>query len=225
MSYETERDTAAAQLRTVASEVVRILNDNGLGGPAWEVEDIKNEEMRISHINLVSGTGPTRAELSVWRGRPSGREGERFVVRPVWPRVRNDYYRPYNTAVGEITVAATATPERLAAEIARRLLPGYLAELAGARDKVAADDAAWASRRELAAIVCSVWGSTAWSCNRNPETDEELRIRHPGDAEAKARPYSGVTFTVTAKDPTQVRLIAQAINAALALAEPEEVGA
>lgn len=79
---------------------------------------------------------------------------------------------------------------------------------------IASDSAAWALRRELAAIVCSVWGSTARSRNRDPE-DDEVRIRHHGDADAKARPYSGVTFTVTAKEPAQVRAIAQAIEAAL----------
>lgn len=104
-------------LRAFSADVARVLNENGLGDPDWRVEDVKNEEMRNSHINLVSGIGQTRAVLSV-------REGDRFVVRPGWPNVRNHYDR----AVAATVILPTdelASPERVAAEIARRLMAGY----------------------------------------------------------------------------------------------------
>ena len=199
-------DVVAAELTKL--DVVSVL--------AWTVEDVPNEEMRKDYAHLVAGPGEFAPELEVWLGRPQGSKDQRFVIRPIWPRSRREYYRP-REAQGEITLAAGAAPGRVASEIARRLLPNYLAQLADAVARVERDRAAFAQRDAIGALIGQKWDVQVRSYpNRNPETDEELRAHLPFgdtfDADVVLRPFSGAKFTVELKDPAQVGLLADVLR-------------
>lgn len=188
-------------------------------GLIWLPRHVPNEEMRKDHARLVAvrDGADSGAELSVWLGCPTGSREERFVISPTWPRTARDYYRPSRDAQSSITVASRSSPARLASEIKRRLLPLYFEQLDQALAAIKRDREAWQRRDALARSVGESWGCAVRSYpNRNPETDEEQRVHLPHsehfDADVVVRPYCGAKFTVTLKDPAQVRLLADFVN-------------
>jgi len=71
------------------------------------------------------------AVVGAWSGsgHDEAREGGRIEFYPIWPRdEKNHDFRPDRDADtwNRITVSADRTPESIAKDIARRLLPGYV---------------------------------------------------------------------------------------------------
>jgi hypothetical protein len=112
-------ETIASNLRIIVEEVAKQLSI--LTGQAWQLR----VDTEISDSNWRQNIdGPDSASIFVsntWGGKGRIHLGGSFP---------NDVHFGYQESRPSITVAESATPERIAKEITRRLLPEYLPLLA-----------------------------------------------------------------------------------------------
>lgn len=179
------------------------------GGP-WDVEEPRNEEMRVTYVSFRSAA----ATFNVWRG-------ERFEVLPSWPRGSGGkYYSPYATSACSITVAATASPKRLASEIERRFLPRYLPAYENGVRAMEVDRLSEDSRDTRAAVVAAVWGVRVF---RHGDGRSVSLVTPDSSAWADVTLQPGITkFSVRVDTDERARALAEFLKGLLCPVEATE---
>ncbi|WP_433621023.1 hypothetical protein [Nocardia sp. CA-120079] len=157
-------------------------------GDGWRAE---RGYMTRRHAVLA---GPADQSLTITHGDDSSRHADHGRLRIEGTYTRFSAHRYRGDPDHVITVAAHRPPARIAADIARRLLPGYQRTLDGYRAR-ACEDAAVLARRdavldELAAVLAPVHRSREGRIDFGDLTDPvsaSIRVLRSGEAELKLR--------------------------------------
>ncbi|MGH8882309.1 MAG: hypothetical protein ACRD0P_34005 [Stackebrandtia sp.] len=99
----------------------------------------------------------SEGECLIFSTTPAGSARPRLKIYAALPP---DYVRGYLAGRHEITAAATRQPAAIAADITRRLLPDYRAELATAHEWLARDAAALRRRHDRVATIAARFRSS-----------------------------------------------------------------
>lgn len=84
------------------------------------------------------------------------RDTSRLVLHGVYPRLGHRYVSPRGTFANEISVASTRTPEAIAKEITRRLLPSYTEGFRDVQTQIVERGVSAAGRKATAARLAEL---------------------------------------------------------------------
>jgi hypothetical protein len=139
--------------------------------------------------------GPDGARLYF---RPEGyREWKRYSIVGSYPDGTRDAYRAEHFS---ITVSCEKSPEKIAGDIARRLLSKYLPELAKAREAVARHQDREAAADALAAELAAIIGTEASGTSRRRSFSGPHRV--PGFLRVEVR--SGDSVNLDGSVPPEI---------------------
>ncbi|MGH3630684.1 MAG: hypothetical protein ACRDRL_24990 [Sciscionella sp.] len=153
-------------------------------GPEWSAKWDEHPNQRAFLI------GPQGANIRLLADRYTTRQADRDKIRITG--YTPHALQPYGRCTGQIRVADSATPSRVAAEISRRLLPDYLGQVTNALAIKQEHEAQQARNSALAADL---------TCSLGPQTQDGPAI---GNVHLEAQSHASVmvdgdvvTFTVT----------------------------